>query len=314
VKPSLSEVALRVWRARIERWSTEYHVVATAAAEDSVHDFRVASRRLRVALQLFSSIYRNRRFIDVTRSDIRDVARKLGPARDVTVQAAILKTVIHDLELLPDLEGWLESWNTQKRMLIGRVSADVRVHAALQDSLFAFLRFPDFAPGDILLEPYLRNKIEARAAPLQQLTLTEVDVGNVKKMHRLRILVKQFRYVLETLENHIPRRYTRLIKPAKELQDILGHMHDWDVLTAQLQKEIDRLTDPRRLVASIRVPRSAVEAAGIESEIQLLQNRAIADGVVRVFVEIMRRRQVLALQLQSMWSEKTAQMATAMRS
>ncbi len=306
---SPSEAAQSVWQVRVDRWIDEYDAITATVTEDAVHDFRVASRRLRVSLQLFSATYRNRRFIEIAVRDLRNVARRLGPARDLTIQTALLQSLIAELELGTDLDEWSASWTDRKLKAFHGVSGAVRRYEPLRERLLAFLQFPDFVSTDEPLDTYLRDRLAERAEPLLELAGSELDVGSVDEMHRLRILVKRFRYVLEASERRLPAATKRRIKAAKELQDVLGHLHDWDVLTAELQREIGHLTDRRRLVKSIRVARSATDAAGIESEIQMMRNHVVSDGVLRMFLEIMKRRQDLALHLQEIWRTKIGQLA-----
>jgi CHAD domain-containing protein len=302
VKIDVREAAGQIWTERVTRWQLEFQRILEAATEDAVHDFRVASRRLRVALQLFSPVYRNAQCLKSLRGGLRNAARQLGPARDLTIQEALVNSLASELHVDDDLKMWLDAWSKKKAIALESIKTTMQVHRGLSERLNGFLQFPDFLSGNDLLEPYLKMYVRRHAEPLLNETRIESETGDVQKMHRLRILTKRFRYVMESTETYLAPKLQRLIKPVKKIQDILGHMHDRDVLVAEVQKELSRLTDSRRWAMTVRVPRNDEDAEAIVSEIRLLQNPDVTRGVLSVYEGTIRQRQELAKELVGNWN------------
>lgn len=73
--------------------------------------------------------------------------------------------------------------------------------------------------------------------------------------HRTRIAIKRFRYVLE---NFLPQRYELWAKDVKRFQNLLGEVHDLDVLRITVRRETARLdsTAVARLLARIEHERT----------------------------------------------------------
>ena len=66
----------------------------------------------------------------------------------------------------------------------------------------------------------------------------------VNELHRMRIAAKRLRYTLEIFEPAIGKVVTGAIQAMKEVQELLGAIHDLDVMTPVLVDELRRTLRP----------------------------------------------------------------------
>ena len=75
------------------------------------------------------------------------------------------------------------------------------------------------------LEPFLWSRIEEWSKSIATLTKKYPDFSNMLEMHKIRIKVKRFRYVMMTLPE-INKNTGNMLRKLKKLQDTLGFLHD----------------------------------------------------------------------------------------
>lgn len=218
---------LKYW---MERVLQEMDRVAPALEPDPVHDLRVALRRCRSIASSFRTIDfhpawrrmdRAARAVFRQLGDLRDVQvlaewiRKLGAADDPAAAALLAYCARREMELRAGVAAALgrfdrKRWQYWNERLSGR-----------------FQRVP--AEGLVFRSLALHRLADAHA-------LHRVALRNRSKVayHQLRIGLKKFRYVVE---NFLPERHRRWGKGLKELQDLLGEVHDLDVLWATALKQ-----------------------------------------------------------------------------
>jgi CHAD domain-containing protein len=236
-KPGTAGAALVEYlAAQVERLAAE-DLRARHGEPDSVHQLRVAARRLRSALQSY------RRLVDRERTDpvveaLRELARELAPARDAEV--------LH--ERIRDGLGGLEP-----ELLLGPVQAQVTRHyarvegeaaaavlSALDGDAYARLR-RDL--DDLLQDPPLtkraarpaRKELPAHVARAARRLARAVEVAvdpavpaeeRDIAVHDARKAGKRLRYATEVAKPTVGKDAKRFAKELKGFQDALGEHQD----------------------------------------------------------------------------------------
>ena len=218
-KPKLG---LRAW---MERVLEECERASAGFEPDPVHDLRVALRRCRSLSDGIMAMDSDPAWKDMKKAgkklfqalgDLRDMQvmeewiAKLGEAGDpVTVRLlehVRVRTAECKQEAFQDLDQFdRKRWRQWGRTLPGR-SARVR-------------------PGSVVFKHLALEKWTAAYDLHKRAMRTRSQTA----LHELRIGIKRFRY---TVENFLPRQHAAWGNDLKELQDLLGEVHDLDVLWA----------------------------------------------------------------------------------
>ncbi len=218
---------------------------------EAVHDLRVASRRLRTALELFADCLPARKARPWGKA-IRRVTRALGQARDSDVQIEFVADFLQHVEdrrLRPGIQRLLLRLRQRREALqedviealdrleasgalgqLEEVLAPVQAHAQLGhvDTLAACVR--DRAGAAIAgrlermlaYEPYVRQP-EA-----------------VEPLHAMRIAAKHLRYAMEIFRPLYGEEFSQRIESVRRVQQHLGDLHDCDVWIAFLPEFLEQ--------------------------------------------------------------------------
>ncbi len=93
-----------------------------------------------------------------------------------------------------------------------------------------------------------RLVISTRLRDLRALSSCLQDPALVEQLHDMRIAARRLRYTLELFLDSVPSEFTEQVNTAlntcKELQELLGAIHDADVLMPQLVEQIHRELAP----------------------------------------------------------------------
>jgi len=203
---------------------------ASTIANEEVHGFRVALRRLRSWLRASGDLLRD----DVSRdarSALRRMARRAGAARDAQVQWTWLIAPAMRLGApAARAAQWLAAervtlYAGEREQLQRRVAAHwPQLATTLAASLTAHGEAPARPAEPTLaqhLAPALAHDLELARRALDRIEHPSQDA----LIHRARIKVKRLRYLLEALEHRSPHR-TRALAQLRLLQEALGELRD----------------------------------------------------------------------------------------
>lgn len=217
--------------------------VLQAVDIECIHRMRVASRRLRAAQSLFDGFLPKRHVADWEKL-IKRVTRSLGLARDLDIQLETIRRfriTVMDQQCLPGAN------RLYLRLLQSRSSAQKSVTQTVQKfELAGVLHYisPKLqkaikASADDLVynQPIYSMADQSIRQRLDELLSYEEYISQperVTELHAMRIAAKRLRYTLEIFDPIYPQGLKQWLKPIKEIQELLGLIHDCDVWTSFL--------------------------------------------------------------------------------
>ena len=253
-------------RALLDQWPR-----ALAGEVEGIHQARVASRRLR---ELVPAVARaaDARDARALRRGFRAVTRLLGRSRELDVALETLQAI--------------EARAPGRAVAVAAVRADVvRERAEAGQAVRAHLDgvdVNDLAAGTRALAGRSESAAATRACARRvaarlgrratELEHAVVGAGLIfapGPLHGVRIALKKFRYALEVAERLGRFRLAGSMRRLKRLQDLLGDLHDLQVLGGMA----------RDVMAQARVSRRAgLESlvGGIDDEIRVLHSQFLA--------------------------------------
>ena len=245
------------------------HEYLIRAAEDdpppeSIHQTRVAARRLRSDLQTFKSVL-DPVWVSHTRSDLKWLGAALGVVRDVDVLGQHLD--LSGPPTMGDTKGTTELRNQlrQQRSTGAEKVADVlqtERYLLLLDRLHAAAERPPFLVTGSNGR-HRRNGAGQRASkalpklvrrPWKKLSKEVRRAGDQPadgQLHQIRIRSKRLRYAAEATEPVVGKRARRVAAAAEGLQTQLGDHHDAVIAEEWLRNQAKRASSKVAFSAGI---------------------------------------------------------------
>jgi len=232
----LEHRGLSFWMDRVV---AELEKVRSSPDADAVHDLRVAIRRCRSLAAVMEEVDP-----DPAWQEMRKIARKLfrslGALRDAQVMSERLKELAPETDpVRTHLQATFESRMAGLRDAALRAAGkfDEKAWRRLERSLRQRSRF--VTAGSLAAECLALARFESA----RELHPKALRTNKPRPWHALRIGLKRFRYTVEGL---LPEQYAAWSDNLKRVQDLLGDVHDFDVLLATIKKSDSVETEDSR--------------------------------------------------------------------
>lgn len=233
----------------VARHTIHQHLRALRAAErlvveqgdpDTIHDMRVATRRIRTTLQAFESagVFPDKRLRSLRRR-LKRLAEELGAVRDLDIFLAHKRDWVgSDDARESDLARMSDHLARERLAGYERVSRRIhrRKYAKLLADLDTFIATPAPAGplGCTLVRHYAGSIIWGRYETLLRIE-SILPVAAPAQLHQARIAGKRLRYALEIFAPTLGDRARPMRKALVECQSLLGDIQDLTVALARVE-------------------------------------------------------------------------------
>ena len=232
---SLGDAAFAVMRKHFIAFLACEPVARLGEDSESIHDMRVATRRLRAAMSLFRSILSTR--FERVRDELKWIAQTLGDTRDLDVQIAQLSEWTQDRSLITVLikereqsqAKLLEALDSKRYHQLIRVLTELLKRGAMNRAS-AKARAVESAPP-LIAARWKRFQKAADGVTLE---------SSAEEYHGVRIRVKRLRYAVEFFSDLYGEAAQDLIARFVVVQDILGAHQDAHVAMPRLRTLVDK--------------------------------------------------------------------------
>lgn len=224
------QLLLQALELRWESYRTELKNCRSEFTEESVHDLRVATRRILALIQLLSSISPRPRLKKMAR-EFKKQLDEFDELRDTQVILGELSTILpelpqldefeqhlrsHEEQMLQDLQATLEQRkDSNLEAWIGRTEADIKTWEG-QD-----------------LNSLVLDAVDDSFMTVRQ-RLGWVDLARSATIHRVRVAFKAFRYMVEIVHPLLNDFPPGIPKQMNQYQTLMGNIQDAEVFAGTL--------------------------------------------------------------------------------
>ncbi|NTX34938.1 CHAD domain-containing protein [Myxococcus sp. CA033] len=225
----LGQAARRILAGRLADVRKPEAKLSDELDDDGVHDMRVATRRLRAAIQVFRPLGG----LGKLEMEVKRLQDALGDVRDLHVQAAWLEEVAKKARReKPDTRAGIAALG--KARLAGLKAKEKRLRSELERwasrTVPRMLRKVDALEDDHRFGGRrVKEPLHWRVRRVRKRMQVYMDAPDAASAHALRKDLKKLRYELEIFQPAFRRTLGALVEVLVPLQEGLGELHDADV-------------------------------------------------------------------------------------
>jgi CHAD domain-containing protein len=224
---------------------------ASAGDQGSIHQARVASRRLRAALPVLG-VRADASALGRLRRQVRRITRALGPVRELDVALARLEDFAPRALVSPRALARVRQALVAERQARRREMLDAVTPIALEKLRKRLTGVAQIPPNRVVPQDELdeaARRVARRAATLVEAIEHAGGIYLPDRLHRVRVAAKKLRYALEIDRELRRSRSAARINRLKSLQDRLGRMHDLEILIDRVRRVQGSLAERERTTA-----------------------------------------------------------------
>ena len=161
-------------------------------------------------------------------------------------------------------------------------------------------RIKKLDPGSPLVDSAARI-IRVRLDEMLSFAPAALEFERIRDQHDMRIAAKRLRYILETTEFCFGRPAQTARRRARDLQDLLGELHDCDVMLPRVEAHLAAL----RAEDAAGVRQRAGDAPDLDPRLAArAQHRTAYRGLEVLAVYVQARRRLLFDRFREFWVEQ----------
>ncbi|ABX31203.1 hypothetical protein Pmob_0467 [Petrotoga mobilis SJ95] len=200
---------------------------------DTVHDMRTSCRRIEASIDFLEG-FSKRESSKKAKKKVNKILKKSNKSRDYQVHIDfLLKIEGQNNEIIDYFEKKYSKEKEKVKSYLKSLKISKLDH--LLESCLSFLVF-DFIQNFQINKPYFANLYTKEFEEVYE-EFKNTDKSDDKKLHKIRIKVKDLRYKIEIL-GELKGKTLPEEDMFKQIQDILGTHHDLIVLKKKLVKKI----------------------------------------------------------------------------